>query len=61
MDKALNTAMGWGFWFGLVTGVTLAVVFYYLSAGSLYSLLMIPLGILMGIAQGYFMPREEEP
>lgn len=56
-DKA--SGMGWGFWIGGVTGLTLSVAFYMIS-GALFSFIMLPLGIAMGVAQGYMMPAREK-
>ncbi len=55
MDESKATGAGWGFWVGGVTGLTLSVAFYMIS-GNLFSFIMLPLGIAMGMAQGYMMP-----
>ncbi len=59
MDETKATGTGWGFWIGAVTGLTLSVAFYMIS-GSLFSFIMLPIGIAMGMAQGYMMPGKEK-
>ncbi|GEM_PF-2330581 len=59
--KGLTMAkMGWGFWFGGFSGLALAVAFYVLSDGNPFSFLLIPVGLLMGLGQGYMMAKIDE-
>lgn len=59
MKDEKTAGMGWGFWIGSVTGLTLSVAFYMIS-GELFSFIMLPIGIAMGLAQGYMMPERKE-
>jgi len=60
MKGSRMAKMGWGFWFGGFSGLALAVAFYFLSGGNPFSFLLVPVGLLMGLAQGYMMAKIDD-